>query len=71
LTVKDVDRPVEVADSELEDVTKPDELELVGSDFDMEEAEKEGGEVVVPDCVGIADEVFGPVVRVVKLEDDV
>jgi hypothetical protein len=62
---------VEEVDNKVEGVTKLDELELFGSGFDVEEAEEEGVEVVVPDCVGTADEVFGTVLRVVKLEDDV
>jgi hypothetical protein len=71
LAVRDVDRLVEVADSKLEDVTKLDELELFSGDFNMEESEEEGVEVVVPDCVVIVDEVFGTVVMVFELEDDV
>ena len=71
VVAKEVDRLVEEVDNKVEDITKLDELELLDSDFDMEEAEEEGVEVVVPDCFGMADEVFGTVVRAVKLEDDV
>jgi hypothetical protein len=71
VVVKEVDRLVKVADSKLEDVTKLDELELFSGDFNMEESEEEGVEVVVPNCVVIVDEVFSTVVMVFELEDDV
>jgi hypothetical protein len=43
--VSDVDRPVEVADSELEDVTKLDVLEVFGSVLKVEEGLEEDGMV--------------------------
>jgi hypothetical protein len=66
LTVRDVDRPVEVADSELEDVTKSNELEVFGSGFNVEEGVEE--DIVVKEVDWLVD-VDDEVEDTTKLEE--